>query len=109
VVARATGLGRGGVEGALGGGRSTGNAEPGGASVAADGLAAQKKSLHSKDRDGEANGKRHEEFLAEIATIAPEKLIFLDEGAGDTSLNSCPDYFRFYLKSQPQSRSLSFA
>jgi hypothetical protein len=82
VVARANGLDRGGVAGALGGGRSSGNAEPGGASVAADGLAAQKKSLHARERDSEANGKRHEEFLAEIATIAPEKLIFLDESAG---------------------------
>lgn len=48
----------------------------------ADGPAAQKKSLHARERDSEANRKRREEFLAQIATIPPEKLIFLDESAG---------------------------
>jgi DDE superfamily endonuclease len=86
VVARATGLDRGGVAGAVGRGRSAGNTEPGGASAAADGLAAQKKSLHARERDSETNRKRREEFLAHIATIPPEKLIFLDESGVTTQM-----------------------
>jgi transposase len=47
---------------------------------------AQKKSLHASERDTEANRKQREEFLARIATIPPERLIFLDESGVTTSM-----------------------
>jgi transposase len=60
--------------------------EPGRASVAADGPAAQKKSLHAAERDTEANRKRREEFLATIAAVPIEKLKFLDESGVTTQM-----------------------
>lgn len=50
------------------------------------GSAAEKKSLHARERDTEANLKRREEFTAKIRTIAPERLIFLDESGVTTSM-----------------------
>jgi transposase len=53
----------------------------------------EKKSLHARERDTEANRKRREEFSAKIGTIAPERLIFLDESGVTTSMT------RFYARS----------
>lgn len=50
------------------------------------GFAAEKKSLHARERDTEANLRRREEFVAKIRTIAPEQLIFLDESGVTTSM-----------------------
>lgn len=46
----------------------------------------EKKSLHARERDTEANRKRREEFVAHIRTISPERLIFLDESGVTTSM-----------------------
>jgi len=48
--------------------------------------AAEKKSLHATERDTEANRIRRQEFLATIRTIAPERLIYLDESGVTTSM-----------------------
>ena len=45
-----------------------------------------KKSLHASEGDTEANRKRREEFLATIATVPPERLIFLDESGVTTQM-----------------------
>jgi transposase len=50
------------------------------------GAEAQKKSLHAAERDTEANLKRREEYLATVAAIPPEKLIFLDESGVTTTM-----------------------
>lgn len=50
------------------------------------GSALEKKSLHARERDTEANRKRREEFAAKIRTISPEHLIFLDESGVTTSM-----------------------
>jgi len=67
---------------------SCGTAEPSAnlASVAENGSAAEKKSLHASERDTEANRKRRAEFAARIRTITPERLIFLDESGVTTSM-----------------------
>lgn len=41
--------------------------------------AAEKKSLHALERDSEANRERRAEFHKTILTIAPERLVFVDE------------------------------
>lgn len=51
-----------------------------------NGPAAQKKSLHAAERDTEANRQRRQEFLERLRTIAPEKLIFLDESGVTTQM-----------------------
>ena len=56
------------------------------AGAAADGSAAEKKSLHAVERDREENRKRREEFLERLQTIPPEKLIFLDESGVTTQM-----------------------
>ena len=56
------------------------------AGVAADGSAAEKKSLHAIERDREENRKRREEFLQRLQTVPPEKLIFLDESGVTTQM-----------------------
>ena len=56
------------------------------AGAAADGSAAEKKSLHAIERDREENRKRREEFLERLQTIPPEKLIFLDESGVTTQM-----------------------
>jgi transposase len=56
------------------------------ASAAQNGFAAQKKSFHASERDSEANRKQRAEFAARIGTIAPERLIFLDESGVTTSM-----------------------
>jgi hypothetical protein len=56
--------------------RSTGKADPGGASVAGRWACGEKKSLHARERDSEANRKRREEFLVQIATIPPREVDF---------------------------------
>ena len=56
------------------------------AGSAADGSAAEKKSLHAIERDREENRKRREEFLQRLQTIPPEKLIFLDESGVTTQM-----------------------
>lgn len=68
--------------------RGLGGAQPGAGLVPAAkaGSAAEKKSLHARERDTEANLKRREEFAAKIRTIAPERLIFLDESGVTTSM-----------------------
>jgi transposase len=45
-----------------------------------------KKSLHAAERDTEVNRKRREEFVTRIATIAPNRLVFLDESGVTTSM-----------------------
>lgn len=54
--------------------------------AAQDGTATQKKSLHAQERDTEANRQRRQAFLEKLATIAPEKLIFLDESGVTTQM-----------------------
>jgi transposase len=54
--------------------------------AAQDGTAAQKKSLHAQERDTEANRQRRQAFLDKLRTIAPEKLIFLDESGVTTQM-----------------------
>ena len=68
--------------------RRLGGAQPraGLVPAAEAGPAAEKKSLHATERDSEANLKRREEFAIKISTIAPEKLIFLDESGVTTSM-----------------------
>jgi hypothetical protein len=55
-------------------------------SAAEVGFASEKKSIHAAERDTEANLKRREEFIAKIRTVAPERLIFLDESGVTTSM-----------------------
>jgi hypothetical protein len=38
-----------------------------------------KKSLHASERDSAVNLGRRAEYLAQLSSISPEKLIFLDE------------------------------
>ena len=54
--------------------------------AAQDGTAAQKKSLPAQERDTEANRQRRQAFLDKLRTIAPEKLIFLDESGVTTQM-----------------------
>ena len=54
------------------------------AGAAADGSAAEKKSLHASERDTEANQRRRQDFQATLRGIAPERLIFLDESGVTT-------------------------
>lgn len=49
-------------------------------------MAAEKKSLHASERDTEENRQRREAFLAAIATVAPQKLKFLDESGVTTQM-----------------------
>jgi hypothetical protein len=48
------------------------------------GVAPQKKSLHTQERDTAANRERRAEFAKKVGTIAPERLIFLDESGVTT-------------------------
>jgi transposase len=66
----------------------SGLAEPisGLADAATTGLAFEKKSIHSVERDTEENRRRREEFLARIQSIPPERLIFQDESGVTTSM-----------------------
>ena len=68
--------------------RCLGRAQPGTGLVpgAKAGPTTEKKSLHARERDTEANLKRRQEFVAKIRTIAPERLIFLDESGVTTSM-----------------------
>jgi len=52
----------------------------------AAGAAAEKKSLHALQRDTEENRKRRQAFVERIGTIAPERLIFLDESGVTTRM-----------------------
>jgi len=52
----------------------------------ADGLPAQKKSLHAQERDTEENRKRREEFVEVIGKIDLDRLIFLDESGVSTQM-----------------------
>jgi transposase len=52
----------------------------------ADGLPAEKKSLHAQERDTEENRKRREEFVEVIGRIDLERLIFLDESGVSTQM-----------------------
>jgi transposase len=51
-----------------------------------DGVAVEKKSLHAGERDTEANLQRREAFLQRLRSIAPERLIFLDESGVTTQM-----------------------
>ena len=59
---------------------------PSGSGLEADGAEAEKKSLHATERDTEQNRQRREEFVARLATIPPDKLIFLDESGVTTRM-----------------------
>jgi transposase len=48
--------------------------------------ATQKKSIHATERDTEANRIRRQAFVAELRTIAPEDLIYLDESGVSTQM-----------------------
>jgi len=52
----------------------------------AAGGSSEKKSLHAAERNTEANRKRRQEFTERLATIPPERLIFLDESGVTTSM-----------------------
>src|SRR5450631_2727044 len=56
------------------------------AGAAADGSAAEKKSLHASERDTEANQQRRQAFQQTLGGIAPERLIFLDESGVTTQM-----------------------
>lgn len=56
------------------------------APAAETGPAVEKKSLHASERDTEANLKQREEFITRLASIPPERLIFLDESGVTTSM-----------------------
>lgn len=86
VAARTTGLNRGGIAGAADPAWGAGGQESSGADVATDGITTQKKSFHATERDSEANRQQRKEFLAQIATIPPEKLKFLDESGVTTQM-----------------------
>jgi transposase len=60
----------------------------------ADGLPAQKKSLHAQERDTEENRKRRKEFVEVIGKIDLDKLIFLDESGVSTQMT------RLYARSR---------
>jgi hypothetical protein len=45
-----------------------------------------KKVVHATERNTEANRRKREEFVATVAAISPEKLIFLDESGVTTSM-----------------------
>lgn len=49
-------------------------------------MASKKKSLHARERDTQANRQRRAAFLEKLRTIAPEKLIFLDESGVTTQM-----------------------
>jgi transposase len=55
-------------------------------SAEANGAEAEKKSLHASERDTEENCRRREEFVERLGTIAPEKLIFVDESGVTTRM-----------------------
>ena len=67
-------------------GRRSDQHSPGLVSASAVRPAAEKKSLHAAERDSAANLHKREEYLAQIDTIPPERLIFLDESGVTTSL-----------------------
>ena len=46
----------------------------------------EKKSLHSQERDTEANRQRRAEFIEKIRTTPPEQLIYLDESGVSTQM-----------------------
>jgi len=48
--------------------------------------ASKKKSLHAQERDTEANRQRRQAFKETLRTLAPEKLIFLDESGVTTQM-----------------------
>ncbi len=48
--------------------------------------ASEKKSLHAAERDSEENLRRREVFLDRIRSVAPERLIFLDESGVSTQM-----------------------
>lgn len=48
--------------------------------------ASEKKSLHAAERDSEENRRRREVFLDRIRSVAPERLIFLDESGVSTQM-----------------------
>ena len=54
--------------------------------VARAGLASEKKSVHAAERDTEANRQRRSEYLGRIGSIAPERLIYLDESGVSTRM-----------------------
>jgi transposase len=47
---------------------------------------AKKKSLHATERDTEENRRRREGFVERLRTIAPERLIYLDESGVSTQM-----------------------
>jgi len=51
-----------------------------------DGPAAEKKSLHARERDREENRQRREEFQEKLRTVPTEKLKFLDESGVTTQM-----------------------
>jgi transposase len=51
-----------------------------------DKLAVEKKSLHARERDTQANQKRRQAFLETLRTLAPQKLMFLDESGVTTQM-----------------------
>jgi MOSC domain-containing protein YiiM len=51
-----------------------------------DGIALEKKSLHARERDTEANQQQQQTFLETLARRAPEKLMFLDESGVTTQM-----------------------
>jgi transposase len=50
------------------------------------GAGAQKKSLHATERDTAANRQKREAFLRQIAQVAPEDLIYMDESGVSTQM-----------------------
>jgi transposase len=50
------------------------------------GAGPQKKSLHATERDTEANRQKRQEFLRQIAQVAPEDLIYMDESGVSTQM-----------------------
>ena len=66
--------------------------------VEANAFAAQKKSLHARERDTEAHRQRGQELVERIRAVPPERLIYLDESGVTTSMT------RLYARSRDGAR-----
>jgi len=55
-------------------------------SAAADGAAAEKKSLHAEERDTAEAHRRRQEWREEVSRLDPQQLVFLDESGATTEM-----------------------
>jgi transposase len=69
-------------------GRTEGLDQPGAvmAGAAADGSAAEKKSIHAREQDSDEGRRRRQAWLEQIASIDPRRLVFVDESGATTEM-----------------------